>query len=183
LPSHSRRLPGPDRSLSSHGLEPRVADVGPEDGSAAGAGASPRRRRDRRRRPTPLLSRHIFVGRRRRNRRRDDPQQRYFVDRVDGWYRWVLLLAVAFVVFDTFSTLWILSSGGSEMNLLVARVLEEGTTWYIALKLLPLALLLPVMVSARHFPLVRVGTLLLFCVYGTVFLRHLIVWFRIHVHP
>ena len=137
--------------------------------------------RDRRRRPTPMISRYTFVGRRRRNRRRTDSARRYYVDWVEGWYRWVLYLAAFLVVFDTFSTLSILAQGGDEMNRFVARVLEMGTGWYLALKLLPLVLLFPVMGTARHFPLVKIGTLLVMVVYVAVFWRHLVVWLRIGV--
>jgi len=136
---------------------------------------------DRRERPTPVVSRHLVFGRRRRNRRRTDPQGRYYVDWVDGRYAWALLATVAFIFFDTFSTIHILNRGGLEMNPLMAWIHDQGKTWFILAKLIPSLIVFPLLAVHRFFTVGRFGTLFLLFAYGWVFMIHLAVLANIHV--
>ena len=135
---------------------------------------------DRRAAPTVFISRYTFLGARRRNRRQSDPRKRYYVDWIDGPFAWALLALVTLIVFDTFSTIFILAKGGLEMNPLMAWVLGQGTGWFVVAKLLPAFLLFPLLAVHRYFFVGRFGTLFLLFAYTWVFSIHLTVLVRIN---
>jgi hypothetical protein len=91
--------------------------------------------RDRRSRPTPMLSRYTCFGRRRGFRRNEDLRNPSCIDFPRGPYLYALLLMIFLISVDTFSTLYILSRGGTEANPLMQWFLDRGTGWFILAKL------------------------------------------------
>lgn len=94
-----------------------------------------RERPDRRLRPTPMLSRYTLIGRRRSFRRLQDMHRPSYIDLPHGVHLYALLLMIVLIAVDTFSTLYILSQGGTEANPLMQWFLEQGPGWFILAKL------------------------------------------------
>jgi hypothetical protein len=142
----------------------------PADESPAG-----RQGADRRRRPTPMFSRYTFFGRRRRNRRDTDPSVRYYVDWIDGHYRRALVAVVLFILFDSFSTLHIISRGGGEANPLMAMLLGLGAGWFVAIKVVSALWAFVLLAVHRFFPVAR-----MLAADGVIVLYHLFLLLQIH---
>ncbi len=152
----------------------------PDCVSAADGDISHRKTSDRRHRPTPFLSRYTLRGRRKGHRRDSDPQSHYYVDRASGFYLTVLLIILGLIVFDTASTLYIISRGGSEANPLMAWALEQGTAWFILIKILPALTGFMLLGVLTRFPISKVLSILLTVIYGSIIVVHLNLLHRIH---
>lgn len=152
----------------------------PTSSPAADGDISSRTSSDRRQRPTPFLSRYTLWGRRRSNRRDSDPRSHYYVDRASGFYLTVLIIILAMILFDTTSTLYIISHGGSEANPLMAWALEQGTTWFILIKILPALAGFMLLGVLTKFPISKVLAVLLTVIYGSIIVVHLNLLHRIH---
>jgi len=139
-----------------------------------------RQGRDRRRRPTPMFSRYTLFGRRRRNRRDTDPSHRYYVDWIDGHYRRALIAVVLFILFDSFSTLHIISHGGAEANPLMAMLLGLGAGWFVAIKVISALWAFFLLAVHRFFPVARLMAAVLLAAYGTIVIYHLYLLLQIH---
>ncbi|MCK4413146.1 MAG: hypothetical protein KAY32_06350 [Candidatus Eisenbacteria sp.] len=90
---------------------------------------------DRRSQPTPMLSRYTIFGRRRSYRRLHDLSKPSYIDLPHGVYLYALLLMIVLISVDTFSTLFIISHGGTEGNPLMRWFLDRGSGWFILAKL------------------------------------------------
>jgi hypothetical protein len=135
---------------------------------------------DRRRRPTPMFSRYTLFGRRRRNRRDTDPSHRYYVDWIDGHYRRALIAVVLFILFDSFSTLHIISKGGGEANPLMAMLLGLGAGWFVAIKIISALWAFILLAVHRFFPVARLLSAVLLAAYGMIVIYHLYLLLQIH---
>jgi hypothetical protein len=122
-------IPVPDNPEAS-----QVARA-PELQTAEELDACRRGRADRRAHPTPMLSRYTLFGRRRTFRRLQDLHRPAYIDLPHGVHLYALLLMVLLIAVDTFSTLYILSQGGTEANPLMQWFLDQGTGWFILAKL------------------------------------------------
>lgn len=137
-------------------------------------------RSDRRSRPTRPFSRHTLVGRRVRNRRAADPLRRYYVDRADGPWMWVVLAIVAMILLDGAFTLHILSRGGTEVNPIMNWVYWRGAGWFMGVKVGTAAIALPFLTVHRYFRAATWGAALLLVAYSGVMLIHAYTLLLIH---
>lgn len=117
---------------------------------------------DRRQRPTRVLHRHGVAGRRSLYRRKSDP----FLSRNDHFEKPVWFAALAIIilsVFDYMFTLYILESGGSELNIFMDHVVQQGSVNFFISKYC-LTVLAVVILLAHHqhqfFRTIRVETIL-----------------------
>lgn len=99
---------------------------------------------DRRARPTPAFSRYVMWGRRRNFRRWGDRERGGYVDRHGPGLWLLLILTGALNLLDALLTATILEHGGSELNPLVASVIEllGSRFWIWKLAVVSAALLL-----------------------------------------
>lgn len=141
---------------------------------------SARRGPDRRKRPTPMFSRYTFFGRRRRNRRVTDPQQRYYIDWINGPYLVALLLVITFIAIDTLSTLYILRVGGSEANPVMRSVLSWGPFWFAFVKVASAVIAFLLLAVHRFFPIARFMVTILLSVYGAIVVFHVFLLWQMH---
>jgi len=173
LPGYDPLQEGPDRDM--HENQPSAACPQPSDGDI-----SHRKAPDRRQRPTPFLSRYTLFGRRMGNRRDSDPPSHYYVDRAAGFYLKTLFAILFLILFDTVSTLYIISRGGGEANPLMAWALAQGTVYFIIIKILPALAGFMLLGVLTKFPISKVLTLILTVVYGGIIIVHLNLLHRIH---
>ncbi|MEZ4647410.1 MAG: DUF5658 family protein [Candidatus Eisenbacteria bacterium] len=134
---------------------------------------------DRRKRPTPRFSRYTFFGRRRRNELPGARRDGYFVDWVDGHYRTAVIALCIFIVVDALSTLHILSHGGTEVNPVMAWIIERSWIGFLVLKLLSALSALVLLSVHRHVRAMRLIGAVLYVAYGSIVLYHLILVTRI----
>jgi len=160
---------------------------------AAVSEAEQRERDDRRQRPTPMFSRYTLFGRRRRNRRDRDPGRAYFVDRPAGWYWRAIVAVLLLVIADAISTLHIISRGGGEANPIMAWMLEQGTGWFLFVKLSTAVWGFVLLAVTPEFSRInlfgaqvrgsKVLGVVLLAVYGCLLFFHLYLLAKIHLLP
>jgi len=133
------------------GGQPRASEVEVDGERRAGA--------DRRARPTPMFSRYLFWGGRRRHVRRDEEREGSFVDIHGPWTLVVVLVIVALNVLDAFFTMLFLAHGGTELNPLVAVMLEsDWHPWpFLLLKTVGIGVACAFLMIAKHFRSARIG--------------------------
>ena len=131
---------------------------------------------DRRRRPTPMFSRYVLWGGRRRHVRRDEEREGAFVDVHGPWTLLVVLAIIALNVLDAFFTLLFLSHGGTELNPIVAVMLEsDWHPWpFLLLKTFGIGVACAFLMIAKHFRSARVGMAFVFVGYSVLLGWHFI---------
>lgn len=161
--SDVRSETGDEREGSMRG---RATAIGPD------LSCERRRGGDRRRRPTPFLSRHTLFGRR-RGGRRDGEDVNVYVDRYDALLLGAVVAILGLNVLDAYFTLLHLNRGGTELNPLVAELIDCGPLAMVSVKTAVTALCLAFLVMHQTFVFVRriIGLVLVF--YGLLLLYHL----------
>jgi len=135
---------------------------------------------DRRAAATKPISRYSIFGRRRHNV--GSPESRnYYVDWVDGHFRTLIVSIAAFIMIDTFCTLYIVSQGGSEANPVMDWVLQKGMGWFIGTKVTAAILGVFLLAIHRHFLLAKVSGGIIVVAYGMVVFYHLHLLLKIWV--
>ncbi len=142
---------------------------------------SSRETSDRRENPTRFLSRYTFFGKRKGNRRDSDPDTHYYVDFASGWYLGLLVVVMGMIAFDTVSTLWIIRRGGAEANPLMAWALEQGTMWFVLIKILPALAGFMLLGVLTKYPISKVLACVLTLIYGAIIFVHLNLLQKIHL--
>ena len=127
-------------------------------------GVEQRTRPDQRQEPTSLWGAFPPAGRRVRNRRAAEHCRPYFVDRFStALLVFVLMLLIASII-DAILTIQLIGAGGSEVNPLMARLLDHGVLSFLAGKYLLTVVGLPVLLVFKNFYLfgtrIRVGYLI-----------------------
>jgi len=108
-----------DRSRHDEQVAVRPAPLNPDKTDERRLGP------DRRKTPTRPLSRYTFVGRR-VNSRRTKESDNYYVDRYKPHLLIIIILCALFCVADFYLTKNILEAGGSELNPLMAYLIEKN---------------------------------------------------------
>jgi hypothetical protein len=128
---------------------------------------------DRRERPTPFLSRYAVLGGRRCTGRRALERDCTFVDQ-HGPVTFALVAAVVALNFlDAWFTILFLSHGGTEVNPIVAALLEGGCWPFLLVKSVGIGLCVAVLTLTARFPVARFGLALVGAGYAALLVWHL----------
>jgi len=114
-----------------------------------------------------MLSRYTFRGRRSRRRRTSDPAN-FYVDRLGTGVWTVLAVVLFFQVLDALLTLRILDRGGSELNPLMAGLIERSEPLFVGTKIGISLVGLMVLGIHKNFLVARTGLVLLLALFGGV---------------
>ncbi len=109
-----------------------------------------RRNTDRRVRVTHPLTPMSLQGRRSKGRRQEDIANRY-VDRYSPVLRYICIGFVLLSMTDAFFTLRLLDKGGSELNPIMAALLDLDIEWFIYVKLIATSIGLAILLAHFHF--------------------------------
>jgi hypothetical protein len=137
-----------DRSRHDEDVVAQPAPLNPEKTNEKRQGP------DRREKPTRPISRYTFVGRR-VNARRTDESDNYYVDRYDPRLLIIIGLCAVFCVGDFYLTKHILQAGGSELNPLMAYLIEKNMLIVEIIKYLVTFVALIFLLFHKNFRLLR----------------------------
>jgi hypothetical protein len=111
---------------------------------------------DRRKRMLPPLRYLIFQGRRRQIRRTTDQHRLLLLDHYSSTLFAFIVLILFTSLTDAFLTLWLVDSGATEINPVMAYFLAHGPAVFIGAKYLLTSLSLVILVVCNHIFLHRV---------------------------
>lgn len=112
---------------------------------------------DRRRRILPPLRYLFFQGRRKLIRRHGDHHRIMLLDHYSSTLFAVIVLILIFSLTDAFLTLWLVDSGATEINPVMAYFLTHGPGVFIGMKYLFTCFSVLILVVFSHIFLRRVG--------------------------
>ena len=135
-----------------------------------------RRRQDRRGRPTRIRDSFRSLRQRRRGRRGNDESNLY-VDRYTRGDAALLLSIFSLNIVDAFFTLEWIGRGGLEGNPLMAHVIQLGPTAFLFQKIALAACWLLMLTIHKNFRVARIGLWVLFGVYASLALYHMLLFF------
>jgi hypothetical protein len=118
--------------------------------SAGDAEINRRIQSDRRQKPTSPWAALPPTGHRMRNRRSEEHRQPYFTDRFSPLIFLGILTLIAATFLDAGLTVYVLYSGGCEVNPLMARLLDHSVEAFVIGKYLLTVVGLPVLLIFRN---------------------------------